>query len=56
MELTPLEKIEGASLDDLLIAVGAILFEGTSINEFDIELLYHLKVLIEQEIKTRKTH
>ncbi len=41
-------------LDDLLIAIGGVLFAGTEIQEIDSDLLEKLKDLLETEINLRE--
>lgn len=41
-------------LDDLLIAVGGVLFSGTEIQEINSDLLEKLKDLLETEINLRE--
>ena len=46
--------ISTIQLDDLLIAVGGVLFAGTEIQEIDSALLEKLKDLLETEINLRE--
>ena len=54
----PIEELEidlaTILLEDLLVAIGGVIFSGASLKEIDTNILEHLKDLIEAERKLRK--
>tara|TARA_R100000808_G_C2138199_1_gene146258 strand:+ start:1404 stop:1604 length:201 start_codon:yes stop_codon:yes gene_type:complete len=46
--------LDAIPLDDLLVAVGSVLFTGTTVSELDTTLLNRLSFLVDQEIHKRE--